>query len=141
AFKAFDGALGSKAAVNQRIMELRESRLSAISVNSYLGVLNAFFKWSNQQIKIPRLKKEQKILATFTPDHIRRLVQWKPVGRNETWVYAMALTALDCGLLARLTRANEKGMGGAFVVRIDLPPTGFVNRVSREAASRTASEQ
>jgi integrase/recombinase XerD len=110
AFNAFKGALDSKEAVNQRIVELRKRAVKPITVNSYLRVLNAFFKWSKQDIRIPKLKEEQKILATFSAEQIRRLVQWKPVRRDQARAHAIALTALDTGLriseLLGLTREN-----------------------------------
>ncbi len=115
AFKAFEGALDSKATVGQRIAELRVERMGAISVNSYLRVLNAYFKWLNQEhqqslIKIPRLKEEQKILSTFTPAQVTALVNYKPIWRNETRAHMMALVALDAGLrvqeIINLTRQD-----------------------------------
>ena len=103
AFKVFDGALESKATVGLRIAEVRQERLNAISVNSYLRVLNAYFKWLNQEhgqplIKIPRLKEEQKILATFSVEQIAKLVHWKPIGRNQIRAHTIALVALDTGM-------------------------------------------
>lgn len=102
-FKAFDGALDSKAAINARIAELRQRGVSATSVNTYLRCINAYLRWLREEhghepLKIPKLKEEQKILATFQPDQILRIVNRKPVGRNETRIHTMAVTALDTGL-------------------------------------------
>jgi site-specific recombinase XerD len=115
AFKRFDGAIESREAVIMRISELRERGLSPVSVNVHLRVLNAYFRWLNLEhqqplIHISRLKEEQKILATFSPDQIHRLVHWKPVKRNETRAHTIALVALDTGMriseLLGLTRQD-----------------------------------
>ncbi len=48
--------------------------------------------------KLPWLREEKKILATFSPAQVSALINWKPVGRNQTRVRVAALTALDTGL-------------------------------------------
>ena len=47
-FKAFEGALGSKQAIIERIGALRKTN-SAISVNTYLRCLNAYFRWRHEE--------------------------------------------------------------------------------------------
>ena len=47
-FKAFEGALSSKASVNTRIAELRERGLNPISINTYLRCINAYFRWLHE---------------------------------------------------------------------------------------------
>jgi integrase/recombinase XerD len=109
-FKAFAGALETLEAAKQRIGELRERSVSAITVNSYLRCINAFWKWQGKEWKIRRLKEEQKLLATFTPDHVHRLVHWNPIGRNQARAHVIALVALDTGMriseLLSLTRQD-----------------------------------
>jgi site-specific recombinase XerD len=109
-FKASEGTLDSLEAAKIRVGELRERGVSAITVNSYLRCINAFWKWQGKDWKIRRLKEEQQILATFRPEHITRLVHWKPIGRNETRAHTIALVALDTGLriseLLSLTRQD-----------------------------------
>ena len=98
AFKRFEGAMESRETAVQRIGELKERGLSVVSINCHLRVANAFWKWNGQNVHIPRLKEEQKILATFSREQIARLVRWKPVGRNQIRAHAIALVALDTGL-------------------------------------------
>jgi integrase/recombinase XerD len=61
-------------------------------------------------VKVQFLKTEQKVLATFTEEQIKRIIAWKPIGRNQTRVCALALAALDTGLrineLLGLTRSD-----------------------------------
>ena len=79
-------------------MELRQRGVSASSVNTWCRCINAYLKWNNAGFKLPRLKEEQKILATFSPDQVKRIIHWKPVGRNLTRAHAACLVILDSGL-------------------------------------------
>ncbi len=94
-FKAFEGALDSKHAVVGRIAQLRKTN-SAISVNTYLRCINAYFRWLHEEHKaelarIPRLKEEQKILATLSSEQVQRLVHFEPKGRNLMRAHTLAL--------------------------------------------------
>jgi len=103
-FRAFDGATESKTAIRDRIVKLRGSGLSAISVNTYLRAINAFLRWTysegyvSELIHIPKLKEEQKVLATLTPEHIQRIIGFRPRGGYEQRMYTLALALLDTGL-------------------------------------------
>jgi site-specific recombinase XerD len=103
AFRAFSNATANRAAVVARIAQLREKGLSAVSVNTYLRCLNAYFNWLHTQhqqerIRIPKLKEPQKLIETLTPDQVSRVVQDRPKGRNEIRARVVALTALDTGM-------------------------------------------
>jgi integrase/recombinase XerD len=118
-FRQFAGALASKGEMVDRIKVLKDRGASHITINSYLRAANAYFHWRDGKgekcspqcthIHIPRLKEEQKILATLSPEQIKRLVQFKPVKRNETRVHVMALCAMDTGLrLGELLRLRRQ---------------------------------
>jgi site-specific recombinase XerD len=101
-FKAFENALDSKAAVVQRIVELRERGLSSISINTYLRCINAYFAWLHKEhgrelLRIPKLKEEQKILSTLTREQISHLIAFRPKGFNEARTHTAALLMLDGG--------------------------------------------
>ena len=96
-FKAFEGALASEAAIKGRIVELRTRGISATSVNTWLRCVNAFLKWNGTAVKIPKLKEEQKILATLRPEQITRIIAFKPKGINEARTHTAALLMLDGG--------------------------------------------
>ncbi len=58
--------------------------MSAISINTYLECVNAFHRWASteghltgEKVHIPRLKQEQKVLATLSPEHVQRIVGFK----------------------------------------------------------------
>jgi integrase/recombinase XerD len=95
-----------KTAVIARIAELQQQGRAnkPVSVNTYLRCLKAFMAWAYQEqivkepFKLTWLKEEQKILSTFTPEHIRKLIHWKPVKRSDMRLHTLALTALDTGM-------------------------------------------
>lgn len=102
-FKAFSGALDSRQTILDRIAELRQRGVSAISVNTYLRCVNAYYMWLHKEhgrepIKIPRLKEEQKILATFTEDQINAILTFKPKRNNQTRAHMVSCLLLDTGL-------------------------------------------
>jgi site-specific recombinase XerD len=107
-FYTFLGTLDSEESIKQRIVDLLQRGVSPISVNTWLRCINAFLHWRDgegakctpqcKHIHLPRLKEEQKVLGTFTPEQISRIVHWKPIGRPEARLYALVLTAIDTGL-------------------------------------------
>ena len=95
-----------RAAIIKQIGELQDQGRGnkAVSVNTYLRCLKAFMAWAyaeqivKEPFKLPWLKEEQKILATFKADHIKAFINWKPVKRSDCRLLAITLTALDTGL-------------------------------------------
>ena len=109
AWKAFAPALSgkdhvSKADVIQRIEELRSGGLSPVTVNTYVRSVNAFCRWLFEEghaptlLRIPRLKEEQKVLATMTPEHVTRLVAYRAVTWSDKRIQMLACLILDTGL-------------------------------------------
>lgn len=106
-FKAFAGALDGRDAVVRRIAEMRDRGVKAITINTYLRCLNAYFHWLHTEhgqalLKIPKLKEERKVLETFSAQHTRAIIQHRPRGTNPTRAWMVALVILDSGL-----RLNE----------------------------------
>jgi site-specific recombinase XerD len=102
-FKHFAGALDTKAAVIQRVSEIRDRGVKPVSVNTYLRCINAYFNWCHKElgrdfIKIPKLKEEQLVLATFSPLAIKALLNWKPRLFSETRLHALVCLYLDTGM-------------------------------------------
>ena len=82
-FRAFEGAMESRAMVGARITKLRTAGVSAISVNTYLRAVNAFFRWAHTEghlpelLRVPKLKEPQHVLATLTPEgRVSRLMRF-----------------------------------------------------------------
>ncbi len=62
------------------IINLREAGLSAISINTYICAMNAY--WAGTGLKVAYLKEEQKVPDTSSPEQVRRLVTFRPSGRK-----------------------------------------------------------
>lgn len=94
----------------QFVIAMRQAGIKPVSCNSWICAMNAYWKWEGAGIKLGYLKEEQKILSTFSPEQVSRLIHWKPVGRNFTRAHVIALIALDTGLriseLLRLSRED-----------------------------------
>jgi integrase/recombinase XerD len=79
------------------VVNLRKAGLSAISINTYICAMNAYWKWLGTGLKVDYLKEEEKVIATLTPEQVRRLAAFKPKGLNQTRTHTAALLILDGG--------------------------------------------
>src|ERR1051326_5438752 len=101
-------SIPTKAYWTNRIADLRQRGLSAVAVNTYMRAINAFLRWAHdeghvsERVRIPRLKEEQKILATVVPSDVDRLLRWKPKSHGALRAHTLACLLLDTGM-----RANE----------------------------------
>jgi integrase len=80
------------------VINARQSGISPVSMNTYICAMNAYWKWAGERKHLAYLKEEEKLLITFSPEQVLRIVNAKPVGRNETRARMVALTALDTGM-------------------------------------------
>ena len=91
---------GLKAAV----AALLESGVRPVSVNSYLTCARAYLNWLHsegyltQKPRVQLLKFEQKVIATFSPDQVQKLLALKPIGRNAARAHILCCVLLDTGL-------------------------------------------
>jgi hypothetical protein len=92
-FRAFENCI-TEADYKNRIVQLRERGVSAISVNTYLRCINAYLNWKGASFKLHRLKEEQKILTTLSADSIRSLINWKPEGLTKSALTLLRLRFL-----------------------------------------------
>jgi integrase/recombinase XerD len=74
-----------------------------VSINTYLRCVNAYLRWLHIEhgqalLTIPRLKEEQKVLATFSPEQVQALLAFKPKGRNQARAHIVCSLLLDTGL-------------------------------------------
>ena len=79
------------------IVNLGQGGVSAISINTYSCAMNAYWKWAGTGLKVAYLKEEEKILATLNRDQIKRILAFKPKGRNQTRAHVTAMLILDGG--------------------------------------------
>jgi site-specific recombinase XerD len=97
-FKAFENATQTLDQVKQRIMELRERGVKPVSVNTWLRCIKAFYLWRGDKWDLPKLKEENKILATLTTHDILKIISYRPTGTHLTRAHMVTLLILDCGL-------------------------------------------
>jgi site-specific recombinase XerD len=75
-----------------------------VSVNSYLTCVRAYANWLHaegylpEKPKVPLLKCEQKVIMTFSPEQVQKLLALKPKGINQSRVYVATCLMLDTGL-------------------------------------------
>lgn len=79
--KAFGGCT-DEASFKQRIVELRQRGVAAISVNSWIRSVNAYLRWRGETWKLPRLQEEHKILATFSAEQVTKLLAYQAKIQN-----------------------------------------------------------
>jgi integrase len=82
----------------QWVINMREAGISAISINTYICALNCYWKWAGSDWHLNYLKEEQKVLATLNGEQVRRLVAYKPKGKNQARAHIVACLILDCCL-------------------------------------------
>jgi len=96
------------------VLRMREKGLKATGCNSAIRALNTYAHWLNagpdvkcspacKHPKIAQLKEPQIVLPTFTDQHIRLLVQWKPKRKCQRRLHLLIMFLLDTG--CRITEA------------------------------------
>jgi integrase/recombinase XerD len=70
-----------------------------------LRCINAFHRWATmeghlagERVHIPRLKQEQKVVATLSSEHVQRIVKFKRRTSSERRLHTIAVLLLDTGL-------------------------------------------
>jgi hypothetical protein len=63
----------------------------------YEQSFNAYLNWSEAGFKLPKLREEQKILATLRPEHVSQLVETKLEAKGLVRARVVALTILETG--------------------------------------------
>jgi len=76
---------------------MRQAGLKPISINNRIRAANSFLKWSGSQLRVPKVKEEQRVLPTCTATDIEKFSRFKPKGRTQTRLHTLALTLLDTG--------------------------------------------
>jgi hypothetical protein len=85
------------------IQKLLAGGISPASVNTYLRGFKAYLRWlqaeghTKETFKVQFLKTEARVLATLSTEQIKRLLDLRPKGRNETRAHIVALLILDGG--------------------------------------------
>jgi integrase/recombinase XerD len=81
---------------------MREKGLKPSSCNNRIRAVNAYLQWLESELRIPKLKEEQRVLPTFSVEDIGKLAAWKPKHYCERRLHTIMLTLADTG-----TRIDE----------------------------------
>lgn len=79
------------------VMRMRAKGLKATSCNCVIRAVNSYLTWAAIPLKVPRLKEEQRILPTFTPEQIKKIAVWKPKGFCPSRLHVLVLLMVDTG--------------------------------------------
>ncbi len=85
------------------VIRMREKGLTAAGCNCVLRCVNAYLRWSESPLRVPRLREPSTVPATFTEAQVRLLVTYRPTTVYERRLHLLVLFLLDTG--ARITEA------------------------------------
>ncbi len=88
----------SDADLKDMILRMREHGLRPSSVNCHCRAINSYLRWSGSDLKVTRLKEEQRILPTFSADDVQKILKWRPKGFCQTRLKCFALLLTDTGV-------------------------------------------
>ena len=91
------GALESEAEIKRRIVEFTDQGGVGDLRQHLASMHQRLSERQGVETKIPRLKEEQKILATLNPEQVQKVIGFKPKGRNQVRTHTAALLILDGG--------------------------------------------
>lgn len=97
-------SLALRQALKAGVVAASCSNLQPSSINDYLRAMNAFLRWCRDEghlpelIKLDYLREEQKVIPTFAPQQIERLLAWKPRTFAEHRLSALVALLLDSGM-------------------------------------------
>ena len=80
------------------VIRMRKAGLRASSVNNRLRSIQAYLRWSGQDVPVPRLKEERRTLGSFSKDDIARFCRWKPGTIYQYRLQTLILTMADTGI-------------------------------------------
>jgi integrase/recombinase XerD len=80
------------------VLRMREAGLKAVSVNSRIGSVNAFLKWTGSPLRVPKLKQESYVPGVYSRAQVQGILRWKPRGFCPRRLHALVLTLLDTGI-------------------------------------------
>ncbi len=90
------------------MIRMREHGITPVSCNTHAKAMNGFFKWLAEceytptEFHIKHMKVEARVIQAFSDDHLKRIIQFKPKGFQDSRLHAMLLLMIDTG-----ARINE----------------------------------
>jgi integrase/recombinase XerD len=80
------------------VVRMREAGLKSSSCNCRIGSVNAYLNWTGSPLRVPKLKQESFIPATYSRKQVQSIVRWKPRNFFQRRLHALVLTLLDTGI-------------------------------------------
>ena len=87
----------SEIELGEFVIRMRQAGLKPSSCNNRIRAVNAFLKWSGSELRVSKVKEEQRVLPTFTKGDIDKLVRFKAKGRTPLRLQVLVLTLIDTG--------------------------------------------
>jgi integrase/recombinase XerD len=94
----------TKTALQDFVVAQRQRGIRPVTVNTYIGAMNAFCAWLHQEghvaerLKVTKLRVERRILAVLDDAQMRALIGYRPTSFGQRRVHLAALLTLDTGL-------------------------------------------
>ena len=94
----------TKRALQDFVVVQRNRGIRPVTVNTYIGAMNAFCLWLHSEghvaehVKLPKLRVEKRILSVLDEAQMRALIGYRPTSLGQRRVHVAALLALDTGL-------------------------------------------
>jgi integrase/recombinase XerD len=80
------------------VVKMREGGARASTVNCVARGLNAYFKWAELPLKIPRLKEEERVIETWSESDAKKFISHKPKTKGLKRAQVLCLLLIDTGL-------------------------------------------
>jgi len=106
--KWLPGPAPDEAALKALVMRMRDKGLKATSCNCHIRAVNSYLHWNHvgsdrkcgagcDHSRVPRLKEESYVPATYSQKQLAEIIRWKPRGFYQRRLHTMVLTLLDTG--------------------------------------------
>jgi len=80
------------------VLRMRTAGLKASSVNCRIGSVNAYLSWTASPLRVPKLKQESYVPATYSRAHVHAVMRWKPRGFFQRRLHVLMLALFDTGV-------------------------------------------
>jgi integrase/recombinase XerD len=80
------------------VVRMRAAGLKPVSVNCRVGSVNAYLHWLESPLRVPKLKQESYVPATYSGKQVQAILRWKPKGFFQRRLHALMLTLFDTGV-------------------------------------------
>lgn len=103
AFLKHGSGLLVDADVKDWLMAMAEAGMSAGAINCYARGINSFLTWAHENghtpehLKAPYRRQEKRVLNTYTPEQVKRILSYKPKTKGDKRLMALLTLLVDTG--------------------------------------------